>query len=137
MKKLSETALGECIVELRAACRLPIEELALETMMSWVRPQFETILDHPEGRKRWADHGHLMRANGRHIGAFADFFAKHTDASQIGIEEITRAFEMVKADCTVRGERRAMNHIYCSYAPVDSRSAEELLRAVAPTPELV
>lgn len=137
MKKLSETALKECIVELRAACRLPIDEMALETMMSWVRPQFVQILDHPEGGKRWADHGHQMRDNGRHIGAFADFFAKHTNASQIGIEEITRAFEMVKADCTLRGERRAMNYVYCTYAPVDAQSAANLLRTMAPTPELV
>lgn len=137
MKKLSETALKECIVELRAACRLPIDEVALETMMSWVRPQFVQILDHLDGTKRWADHGHLMRDNGRHVGAFADFFAKHTNASQIGIEEITRAFEMVKADCTVRGERRAMNHIYCTYAPVDAQSAVDLLRTMAPAPELV
>ena len=137
MKKLSETALKECIVELRAACRLPIDEMALETMMSWVRPQFEKILNHPDGGKRWADHGHLMRDNGRHIGAFAEFFARHSDTQVVGIDEITRSFEMAKADCTVRAERTPFAYHYCSYAPVDSRSAEELLRTVAPTPELV
>ena len=78
MKQLAEIALKECIVELRAACRLPIDPDALETMMSWVRPQFVEILNHPDGRKRWADHGQQMRDNGRFIGAFADFFARHS-----------------------------------------------------------
>lgn len=137
MKKLSEVALKECIVELRAACRLPIDPLALETMMSWVRPQFVEVLDHADGRKRWADHGQQMRDNGRYIGAFADFFAKHTDASVVGIDEIRRAFEMVKADCDVRSERTALAYSYCPNTPVNSKPAEEFLRAVAPVPELV
>lgn len=137
MKKLSELALKECIVELRAACRLPIEPDALETMMSWVRPQFVEILDHRDGEKRWADHGQQMRDNGRHVGAFADFFAKHGDATVVGINDISRAFEMVKADCTVRAERTPLSYIYCPAAPVNSRPAETFLRTVAPTPELV
>jgi len=137
MKKLSEVALKECIVELRAACRLPIDAAALDTMMSWVRPQFQRILDHPDGAKRWADHGHVMRDNGRHIGAFAEFFAKHVDASSVGIDEIARAFEIAKADCTVRAERTPMAYEYCPQAPVDSRPAEEFLRAVSPAPALV
>lgn len=137
MKKLSEIALKECIGELRAACRLPIDAAALDTMMSWVRPQFVQILDHPDGGRRWADHGQQMRDNGRHIGGFADFFARHSNAATVGIDDITRAFEMVKADCTVRAERTPLAYEYCSFAPVDSRQAEELLRAVVPTPELV
>lgn len=128
MKKLSEIALKECIAELRAACRLPIDPDALETMMSWVRPQFVQILDHPDGGKRWADHGQQMRDNGRYIGAFADFFAKHTDAPVVGIDEITRAFEMAKADCTVRAERTPFAWEYCPHAPVNSKPAEEFLR---------
>lgn len=137
MKRLSEIALNECIVELRAACRLPIEPVALETMMSWVRPQFAEILDHPDGRKRWADHGQQMRDNGRYIGAFADFFARHTDAARVGTEEIRRAFEMVKADCTVRGEQTPLNYIYCSRTALDATPAEEFLRAITRSPELV
>jgi hypothetical protein len=137
MKKLSEIALKECIVELRAACRLPIDAAALDTMMSWVRPQFAQILDHPDGVKRWADHGQQMRDNGRHVGAFADFFAKHSDVASVGVAEITRAFEMVKADCTVRSERTALAYVYCPQAPVNSRPAEEFLRTVVPVPVLV
>jgi hypothetical protein len=132
MKKLSEVALKECIVELQAACRLPIDPVALETMMSWVRPQFAQILDHPDGGKRWADHGQQMRDNGRFIGAFADFFARHSDAASVGVEEITRAFEMAKADCTVRAERTPLAFVYCPQVPVNSKPAEEFLRTVAP-----
>jgi len=137
MKKLSEIALNECIVEIRAACRLPIDPQALDTMKSWVRPQFVQILDHPDGGKRWADHGQQLRDNGRYLGAFANFFARHTDASTVGIEEITRAFEMLKADCTVRSERTPLAYIYCPPVASDSGPAEELLRGIAPTPELV
>jgi hypothetical protein len=137
MKKLSEVALKECIVELRAACRLPIDPVALETMMSWVRPQFVQILDHPDGGKRWAAHGPQLRDNGRYLGTFADFFARHTEAATVGIDEITRAFEMLKADCTVRAEHRPLAFIYCPPVAGNSRSAEEFLRAVAPAAELV
>lgn len=132
MKKLSELALQECIVELRAACRLPIDPAALETMMAWVRPQFVQILDHHDGGKRWADHGHQMRENGRYLGTLANFFARHTDAATVGIDEITRAFEMMKADCTVRSESKPMAMIYCPPAPVDSAKAEQYLRGVVP-----
>lgn len=137
MKKLSEIALKECIVELRAACRLPIDPAALETMMSWVRPQFAQILDHPDGGKRWADHGPQLRDNGRYLGTFADFFARHNATSTVGIDEIARAFEMLKADCTVRSERTPLAYIYCPPVAGNSRPAEEFLRAAAPAPELV
>lgn len=137
MKKLSEIALKECIVELRAACRLSIDPQALETMMSWVRPQFVQILDHHDGGRRWADHGQQMRDNGRYLGTFADFFARHTKTATVGIDEITRAFEILKADCTVRGERTAFSYFYCSGTTHDVKSAEDFLRVVAPAPELV
>lgn len=137
MKRLSEIALNECIVELRAACRLPIDQAALETMMSWVRPQFQTILDHPDGAKRWANHGHKMRDNGRYIGVFANFFAEHVDAAVVDLEAISRAFELAKADCTVRSERTPMAFEYCPPAPVNSKPAEEFLRTVVRVPELV
>lgn len=136
MKKLSEKALNECVAEIRAACRLPIDAQALETMLSWVRPQFVQILDNADGGKRWADHGQQMRDNGRYLGTFADFFARHTESQTVGIDEITRAFEMLKADCTVRGERTAFNYHYCSRTNLDVTSAEEFLRAVSPAPEL-
>ncbi len=137
MKQLSEIALNECIVELRAACRLPIDPQALDTMMSWVRPQFVQILDHHDGGKRWADHGQRMRDNGRYLGTFADFFARHTDASAVGVDEISRAFEMLKAECTVRSERTPLAWVYCPPVAGDSRPAEEFLRAVSPAAELV
>lgn len=136
MKKLSEIALKECIVELRAACRLPIEQVALDTMMSWVRPQFVQILDNVDGARRWADHGAQMRDNGRYLGTLANFFARHTESAAVGIEEITRAFEMLQADCTVRAERTPMNFHYCPPVAANS-SAAEMLRAVAPAADLV
>ncbi len=135
MKKLSEIALNECIGEIRAACRLPIDPQALDTMMSWVRPQFVQVMDHPDGAKRWADIGRQMRDNGRYLGAFADFFARHTDARTVGLDEITRAFELLRADCTVRAERTPVAWTVCP--PVNCQPAEEFLRAVAPAPELV
>jgi hypothetical protein len=136
MKRLSELAIKECVVELRAACRLPIDEPALATVVGWLRSNFQQILDHPDGAKRWADHGHRMRDNARHLGAFADFFASHNDTSRIGIEELTRGFELVKADCTVRADVPVAFQ-YCPEAPVNVTAAETFLRAVAPAPELV
>ncbi len=74
MKRLPEIAMKECVGELRAACRLPIDEAALEKMLDPLRHNFERILANPDGVKRWADHGQRMRNNGRHLGALADFF---------------------------------------------------------------
>ena len=111
MRRLPDIAIKECVRELRAACRLPIDESALATLVDWLRPNFERILGHPEGGKRWADHGQRMRDNGRHLGAFADFFGKDREA--IGLDELTRAFEIVQADCTVRAERTVVAWEYC------------------------
>ena len=43
MKRMPDTAIKECVTELRAACRLPIEEAALETLVGWLRPLLEPV----------------------------------------------------------------------------------------------
>ena len=70
MTKMSELAINECVLELRAACRRPVDQPALDTILSWVRPDFERILDRLDGRNRWADLGPRVRETGRHLGAF-------------------------------------------------------------------
>jgi hypothetical protein len=138
MRRLSDIAIRECVRELRAACRLPIDEHALEEVVGWLRPNFERILAGPEGARRWSDHGHRMRDNARHLGAFADFFAHHNDSAQIGIEELTHAYHVLRADCTVRAERRPVAWEYCNAAPqADVKAAEDFLRAMAPSRNLV
>jgi hypothetical protein len=135
--RVTENAIRECVVELRAACRRPIDQPALDTLVGWLRPNFERILGHPDGAKRWADHGHRMRDNARYIGAFADFFG--SSATTIGLEELKRAFQVVRADCTVRSEAQPVAYEYCYPPPagLDTQAAEQFLRAVAPLPEPV
>src|SRR5262249_26042789 len=137
MTRMSEIAIKECVGELRAACRRPIDQASLETVIGWLRPQFEKILDRLDGGKRWAEHGQRLRENSRHLGALAAFFANHADAGTVGIDELTQAVKMVRADCTVRAERVPLAYEYCPPAPVDARLAEEFLRAIAPAPELI
>lgn len=137
MTKMSEVAINECVLEIRAACRRPVDQPSLDTMFGWVRPDFERILDRVDGKKRWAELGPRVRETGRHLGALADFFASHNGARTIGIEELTQAMKMVRADCTVRAERTPVAWEFCPRVPVDIRSAQEFLRSVAPVPELV
>jgi hypothetical protein len=134
---MSEIAINEISLELRAACRRAIDEPALDTMFGWVRPDFERILDRLDGRKRWAEVGPRMREAGRHLGAFADFFASHSGAAVVGIDELTHAMTMMRADCTVRAERTPVAWEFCPHAPVNVRAAQEYLRTIAPVPELV
>ena len=135
--RMSEVAINECVRELRAACRRPIDQASLDTMLGWVRPDFERILDRLDGRKRWAELGPRVRETGRHLGAFADFFASHVGARTIGIEQLTEAVKMVRADCTVRAERTPVAFEFCPKVPVNIRAAQEFLRSVEPVPELV
>jgi hypothetical protein len=134
---MSEIAINECVLELRAACRHPIDQPALDTMLGWVRPDFERILDRLDGKKRWADLGPRVRETGRYLGAFADFFASHSGAPIVGIEELTQAMAMMRADCTVRAERVPVAFEFCPRLPVSVRAAQEFLHAIAPVPELV
>ena len=129
VERLDELAVAQCVGELRAAARRPIDQAALETLIGWLRPQFVDILNHPEGARRWAEHGHLLRDNARHIGALADFFASHVSAPSIGIDELSPAFQMVRAACTVGADGPVP-------APVDvdvdaDGPAERLLRALS------
>jgi len=99
---MSELAIDECVAELRAACRRPIDQTALDTLIGWLRQNFEWILDHPEGQTRWADHGQQMRDNGRHLGALADFYGHQADVAIVGSDQLSEAFAMVRAACRVR-----------------------------------
>jgi hypothetical protein len=136
MTKMSEIAIRECVAELRAGSRRPIDPAAIETVVGWLRPQFEKILDRLDGPRRWADHGERLRENSRHLGTLADFFSCHADVALVGIDELTNAMTMIRADCTVRAERTPLAFQYCPPAPVDFRAAETFLRAIAPAREL-
>jgi len=137
MEKFSDIAIGECVAELRAASRRPVEHAAIDTIVGWLRPQFERILDRVDGGRRWAQHGQRVREKSRHIGGLADFFATFADVPTVGVAEVTHAVRMAKADCTVRAERMPVAYEYCRTAMVDATPAEEFLRAIAPVPELV
>lgn len=101
MKRMSVRALDECIAELRAACRRPVDQQALDDLLACLRPQFEEILDHPDGPARWADHGQRMRDNGRYLGSLADFFGHHARVRIVGSHELAQAFSMVRDACAV------------------------------------
>jgi hypothetical protein len=133
VKRLPDIALKECVAELRAACRLPIDEAALQKMLDPLRPNFERILGHPDGVKRWADHGQRMRNNGRHLGALADFFGDR--AGVVGEDAIMRAFQLIREDCTVRAELTPLAYEYCRVLPVKEAREAEIPRAVAPVLE--
>jgi hypothetical protein len=103
--RMPDIAIAECLEELRAACRRPIDPPALEAVVGWLRPQFDEILGHPEGRARWADHGQQMRDNGRHLGALADFFGHQSNVPVVSLHELAQAFDMVRGACRVRVDR--------------------------------
>lgn len=136
MRRLPDIALRECIGELRAACRLPIEQAAIDMLIERVRPNFERILGHPDGVRRWADHGQRMRDNGRYMGALADFYGSR--AGTVGVDAMARAFQTVREDCTVRAESTTLAYEYCR--PVggeDSTPEEQSVRSGARVPEPV
>jgi hypothetical protein len=137
MGQTSELAINECVRELRAACRRPIDQSALDTIVGWMRPQFAKILDRIDGPDRWARMGDRLRENSRHLGALADFFASHADVATVGIGELSNAVTMARADCTTKAERVPLGFEYCAGAPVDATAAEQFLRSVAPVPQLV
>ena len=101
MVSMSEFAIKECVAELRAACRRPISEPALERLLDALRPNFRSILDRPEGKAHWTDHGQHMRDNGRYLGALADFFSYQADVEIVGATQLIQAFAMVEAACRV------------------------------------
>ena len=101
MVNMSEIAMNECVAELRAACRRPINEPALQRLLEALRPNFRQILDRPDGKAHWTDHGQHMRNNGRYLGALADFFSYQTDVDIVGDTQLIQAFAMVEAACRV------------------------------------
>ena len=133
MRRLPDIAIRECVTELRAACRLPIDGQALDVLIERLRPNFERILGHPDGPRRWADHGQRMRDNGRHLGALADFYGDRE--RMVGIEALTRAFQAVREDCTVRAESTPLAFEYCQAPgpiPEDSTTVDAAQRARQP-----
>jgi hypothetical protein len=98
---LSDVAITECLAELRAACRRPIDEPALDRLIDTLRPNFRQILDRPEGRTHWTDHGKHMRDNGRYLGALADFFSYQADVEVVGPNQLMQAFSWVESACRV------------------------------------
>src|SRR5262245_23548034 len=98
---MSALAIGECVAELRTACRRPIDEAALDTLIASLRSSFEQVLDQPDGVARWADHGQQMRDHGRYLGTLADFFSYRANAPIVGTSELTRAFLMIRDACRV------------------------------------
>lgn len=91
----------QCVAELRAACRRPVDETALDALVAWLRPTFEAVLDHPDGAARWADHGQQLRDHGRHLGALADFFGYQSNVAIVSTNELMRAFTMIEVACRV------------------------------------
>ena len=133
MRRLPDIAMRECFGELRAAVRLPIDEAALQALMERVRPNFERILGHPDGPRRWADHGQRMRDNGRYVGALADFYGSRE--RMVGAEALSRAFQAVREDCTVRAEATPLAYEYCrprvdEQPPEEARVRDETLAQV-------
>jgi hypothetical protein len=104
MTRLSERALEECVAELRAACRRPIDDAALTTLLDWIRPVFGEILDRPDGNTYWSDCGQHMRNNGRYVGGLADFISHQADVDVVGASELMQAFTMVRDACRVGAE---------------------------------
>jgi hypothetical protein len=136
-RTMSQIAIDECVGELRAACRRPIDPAALDKVVEAMRGKFERILDRTDGGKRWADHGQRMRNNSRHLGALADFFGSHADVDVVGEEELSHAVGMMRADCTTRSERTPLGWEYCEeHPPKSTAAAEEYLRAIASEPAL-
>jgi len=101
-----------------------------------VRPNFERILGHPDGPRRWADHGQRMRDNGRYVGALADFYGSRERL--VGAAALNRAFQAVREDCTVRAESTPLAYEYCRAvepAPEDVERTEEARSAHVRIPE--
>ncbi len=137
MRRLPDIAIKECVGELRAACRLPIEPDALDALIERLRPNFERILAHPDGVRRWADHGQRMRDNGRHLGALADFYGNR--AGLVDRDALMRAFQAIREDCTVRAQSTPLAYEYCRppEAEDSSREDEDSVRHGVRVPEPV
>lgn len=133
--RISDLAIAECAAEIRGACRLPIEQAALETVLDWHRSQFEKLLDRPDGGRRWAEFGQRIRSISRHIGALADFFGDHADVNIVGLEQLTQAVKLTRADCKIRNARTPVASEWCAQVPVDTTVTEQFLLAIAPEPQ--
>jgi len=114
VRSVSELAIEECVMELRAACRRPIDEAALDALLEWLRPSFQQVLDRPDGRLHWADKGQHMRDNGRYMGSLADFFSYEADVPTAGASQLERAFTMVRDACRVGAEEAGAAEVAAS-----------------------
>jgi hypothetical protein len=114
--KLSEQAIGECVRELKAACRLPIKNNALLDIISLVRQNFEEQLDDPaEGPRRWVRDGPKLRDNGRFMGALAEFFTNREGKTDVGFGELLAALLIVQVKCSAGTDELR----YCQNAAPD------------------
>jgi hypothetical protein len=128
MPSMSEVAIQQCVAELRAACRRPVDAVALDALTRWLRPSFSEVLDHPDGAARWADHGQQMRDHGRHLGALADFFGYQFDVAVVGTNELMQAFTMIRTACRVGAEpapRRSARAPFLTEIPPSDGSHSE------------
>jgi hypothetical protein len=135
MRRLPDIAIRECVGELRAACRLPIDQAALDMLIERLRHNFDRILAHPEGVKRWADHGQRMRDNARHLGALADFYGSRNGF--VDPDALNRAFQTVREDCTVREESGPLAFSYCRPPQTEDslgREESQVTRTRVPEP---
>lgn len=133
MRRLPEIAIRECLGELHAACRLPIDEAALDALVERLRHNFDRILNHEDGARRWADHGQRMRNNARHLGALADFYGSRD--GYVSVQAIERAFQAVREDCTVRAEVTPLAFEYCRPPdPEEPVERDELTNTRIPEP---
>lgn len=135
MSKMSEIAIRECVAELHAGSRRPIDASAVDTLVAWLRPNFEKNLDRLDGPRRWTEHGARVRETSRHIGTLADFFGSHAGVARITLGELSNAMKLIGADCTVRAERVPLALKYCPTDAIDTTSAEAFLRGLATSPE--
>ena len=132
-KKLSQSAIEECLRELRAACRMPIDDAAIDAADRLMRPQFEKLLDNAKGAQQWAVDGPLMRDNGRFVGTFAEFFANRQSKSSVGAGELMAAIQIVRAQCHAGEQHGKFSPFfaYCVGIPVDN-AVVEFLQVVSP-----
>ena len=95
----SNDAMNECKAWIRAACKSPMVEGALDQVLEPLRDKFQMRLDGADGPKTWADDTPKMRDNGRYMGVFAEFFAQGEPA--VTVKHLEAALCLVSAKCTV------------------------------------
>lgn len=101
MATLAEQAREECRREIKAACRIALDDETLDKFMDRFSGNFTRLCsDDPAGQKFWARVGQNMRDNGRYIGTFADFFSRNRrPAPKVTLDDLNLGLIMVRALC--------------------------------------